>query len=193
MKLTLIYLFEGATHPILISEAPEDLHIIAAGTTRATPSTPELNDVAELMTPGLPPGAKEPLAQLDWSDEQIKCWDACSFSDEPCSERPITESTGGVVCCDNDNGLTELPRKVDVIRLQQKVIRLQHVQLKKADRFRRDVNALTKKADNINAKLDKLATYHEGILEVMHELCKINKRKRDGVLKERANKRCKIV
>ena len=75
------------------------------------------------------------------------------------------------------------------------MIRLQHVQLKKADRSRCAVNALTKKGDiyqrNNNTKLDTLADCQEGIGNILRELWKIAKRisKRDGVLKERANKR----
>ena len=66
-------------------------------------------------------------------------------------------------CC-NVNVLTELTRKVDVLQrdvndlkelteLTKKVIRLQHVQLKKADRSRRNANALTKKVDSFQRNI----------------------------------------
>ena len=81
-----------------------------------------------MITPGysllsVQPDANESLVRLDWTDSQIKCWDECSFSDEPYSERPITESTGGVVGCCNVNVLTELTRKVDVLQRDVNVLK----------------------------------------------------------------------
>ena len=138
----LFIFYEGATKTILISDAPEDCHIVEGNATQAIPNTPELNEVAALITPGysllsVQPDVNKPLERLDWTDSQIKCWDACTFPDEPYSERPTTESTGCAACSSIVNVLTELTRKVDALQrdlndlkplpeLTKKVVRLQH-------------------------------------------------------------------
>ena len=218
MKLTLFFLiflffYEGATNPILIPDVPEDGHLVAGGSTRVGPSTPELNEVAALTTQGtsllsVQPDVHKPLEQLNWSDSQIKCWDACTFPDEPYSERSTTESTGIAESSNYANALTELTRKVDAIyskvdaiysvlpdiivlrELTKKAVRLHQVQLKKADSSRRNVNVLTKKVDGLlrdnNDKFDKLSVNQVTIVKNLHGMWKIIKR--DGNLKERVNK-----
>ena len=162
-----------------------------------------------MITPGysllsVQPDANKPLERLDWTDSQIKCWDACTFPDEPYSERPTTESTGFAESSSIVNVLIELTRKVDAMQrdindlkalpeLTKKSVRLQQVQLKKADRSRRNDNVLTKKVDSLqcnnNVKFDKLSVNQVTIAKTMHGMCRIIKR--DGVLKERTNKLCK--
>ena len=211
VKLTLIcfIFYEGATNPILISDVPEDGHLVAGDSTRVDPSTPELNEVAALITQGtsllsVQPDVHKPLEQLNWTDSQIKCWDACTFPDEPYSERSTTESTGIAESSNYANALTELTRKVDAIHsalpdinvlheLTKKAVRLHQVQLKKADRSRRNVNVLTKKVDSLlrnnNDKFDKLSVNQVTIVKNMHGMWRIIKR--DGILKERVNNLCK--
>ena len=116
----LFIFYEGATKPILISDVPEDCRVIEGNAKQGIPNTPELNEVAALITPGysllsVQPDAHKPLERLDWTDSQIKCWDACTFPDEPYSERPTTESTGIAESSSFANALTELTRKVDAM------------------------------------------------------------------------------
>ena len=148
-------------------------------------------------------GATRPILTSDTPEDNLVVAGS-SFSDEPYSERPITECTGGVVV---HRVLTEATRTVNVLQrkvielteLTKEVLGVQQVQLVMADSSEHNANALIEKIDRLQLSINALTVKVDGIManqlsivNALREMWRIPNAKRgrecDSVLKERADK-----